>query len=223
MQHARHARSMNREVNKKRRRVHLTSSLENLPRPIDHDEITRRHLAPRQPVRRHQERILPPRRDARQVITHPLVVSVRVTQLIRRREIDSRAPHVRVVPIDRARDVHVRPRIATASVAATDARIRLGGHRGVGNGGPRPVRRRVHRRVASRVPRRRLTHRFPCASRATTSLAPTRARADMFARAIDGGDDAVRARDARETRDRETRARDADRVAPPNVIFFRDE
>jgi hypothetical protein len=52
----------------------------------------------------------------------------------------------------------------------------------------------------------------------------THARArDMFARAIDGGDDAVRARDARETRDRETRARDADRVAPPNVIFFRDE
>ena len=45
----------------------------------------------------------------------------------------------------------------------------------------------------------------------------------MFARAIDGGDDAVRARDARDARDRKTRARDADRVAPPNVIFFRDE
>ena len=41
----------------------------------------------------------------------------------------------------------------------------------------------------------------------------------MFARAIDGGDDAVRARDARETRDRETRARDADRVAPPMSSF----
>ena len=125
VQHARHSRAVYREMYKKRRRVHLSRPLEQLPAPIDHHQITRRDLAPRQPVRRAQKRILSPRRRARQVIAHALVESKLIAQLIARRELDARAPDVGVVPFDRRREVDVPPGVAPRRrVAVADARVR---------------------------------------------------------------------------------------------------
>ena len=210
VQHARHSRAVYREMYKKRRRVHLSRPLEQLPAPIDHHQITRRDLAPRQPVRRAQKRILSPRRRARQVIAHALVESKLIAQLIARRELDARAPDVGVVPFDRRREVDVPPGVAPRRrVAVADARVRAP-RRVVRHLARAPVPRAVARRAVTSSRRAPATDRDNADCLRIRVIRDRRRDASYIARRV-GGDTsrrrAARAEARRHARRRRRRVR----------------
>ena len=112
---------MNRQMNKKSRRINLTASFDDVTLDVNHHQVARGDFAPRQPVRRAQEPIARPGHEHRQVITHALVERESIAQLVRPRELDARAPRRGVVPSGRGA-VDVGP--GRARFAVAQARVR---------------------------------------------------------------------------------------------------